>query len=131
MKKLITLSILAIATLSFTSCEKEEEQDIITNYKKAAFGGMLSTNGSLTINGKPAELNKVYDVKKGDVLKFIDPGVDIVTPGWTLYSTNGGPDIIIPGSTEEGVTYGEIIIESGSVANSYGQADVNLTYIVK
>ena len=130
MKKLITLSILAIATLSFTSCEKEEDE-LIINYKKAAFGGMLSPNGSLTINGKPAELNKVYEVKKGDKLVFSDPGVDIVTPGWTLYSTTGGPDITIPGSTEHGATYGEIIIESGSVANSYGQVDVNLTYTVK
>lgn len=128
MKKLITLSILAIATLSFTSCEKEE---LPINYKKAAFGGMLSANGKLTINGKPAELNKVYEVKKGDKLVFRDPGVDIVTPGWTLYSTTGGPNIVHPSTVEQGVTYGEIIIESGSVANSYGQADVNLTYTVK
>jgi hypothetical protein len=128
MKKLFTLAILAIATLSFTSCEKEE---LPINYKKAAFGGMLSSKGKVTINGKPAVLNQVYEVKKGDVLKFTDPGDDIVTPGWTLYSTTGGPNIVHPSTTEHGVTYGEIIIETGSVANSYGQVDVNLTYTVK
>jgi hypothetical protein len=128
MKKLFTLAILAIATLSFTSCEKEE---LPINYKKAAFGGMLSSKGKITINGKTAVLNKVYEVKKGDVLQFFDTGDDIVTPGFTLYSTTGGPDIVYPSTTEHGPTYGEIIIETGSVASSYGQVDVNLTYTVK
>ena len=128
MKKLITLSILAIAIL-FTSCSKDEDK--IVSYKKAAFGGMLSSKGKVTINGVTKELNTVYNVKKGDILKFVDTGDDIFTQGWTLYSTTGGPNIVYPSTTQQGVTYGEIIIESGSVANSYGQVDVNLTYTVK
>jgi hypothetical protein len=130
MKKLMTILAIASTTILFTSCSKEDD-GIITNYKKAAFGGMISSNGSLTINGNPAVLNQVYDVKKGDVLKFIDNGNDIYHQGFTWYSTTGSPNIVNPGTIEQGLTYGEIIIETGSVANSYGQDDVNLTYIVK
>jgi len=112
-----------------STCSKDEDK--IVSYKKAAFGGMLSSKGKVTINGITKELNTVYNVKKGDILKFIDTGDDIVTPGWTLYSTTGGPNIVHPSTVEQAATYGEIIIESGSVANSWGQDDVNLTYTVK
>ncbi len=125
MKKIITI---LFGLMIFSSCEKEKITESETlSLKKAAFGGMLSSRGKLTINGKPASLNVIYDVKKGDVLKFIDPGDDWVTPPSFDLSGNqvGG------GLVQHGLTYGEIIIESGSVANSQGSVDVNLSYIVK
>jgi hypothetical protein len=112
---------------SVMSCNKDDSitPPIYTPIYTAAFGGMLSINGSLTIN----------IVKRGDILKFIDTGVDVHHPPLWLYPINGGSPILARAEyIEEGVTYGEIIVATNgiaiSVASSQGQDDVNLTYIV-
>jgi len=126
-----TIKIMTIALMMcsvFTSCsDKEELKNEVVKTVPVAFGGMLSSRGKVTINGNQVLLNTIYQAKKGDVLKFTDPGDDWTSPPTFDLSGNqiGG------GYTEEGVTYGEIIVETGSVANSYGQTDVNLTYTVK
>jgi len=132
MKKLITILSIAILGLSFTSCTKENDELQNVREVNAAFGGTLSQNGTVTINGIPVQINEVYKVKTGDVLRFVDPGVDIFHQGFTLYSTTGGPNIVVSEDRwEQGFTYGEIIVDLGSVATSAGQDDVNLTYIIK
>lgn len=122
---------------SVMSCNKDDSitPPIYTPIYTAAFGGMLSINGSLTINDDVVELNKPYIVKRGDILKFIDTGVDVHHPPLWLYPINGGSPILARAEyIEEGVTYGEIIVATNgiaiSVASSQGQDDVNLTYIV-
>ena len=124
--KIMTITLMMCSV--FTSCsDKEELKNEVTKTVPVAFGGMLSSRGKVTINGNQVLLNTVYQSKKGDVLKFTDPGDDWTSPpSWELGTGNFNP-----GYTEQGPTYGEIIVETGSVANSYGQVDVNLTYTVK
>ena len=124
--KIMTITLMMCSV--FTSCsDKEELKNEVIKTVPVAFGGMLSSRGKVTINGNQVLLNTIYQAKKGDVLKFTDPGDDWTYP--PIYISD--PFQFIPGYTEEGVTYGEIIVETGSVANSYGQVDVNLTYTVK
>lgn len=128
MKKITTL--VAITLLALTSCTKEELVTPITSHK-AAFGGTLSPNGKVTINGKECKLNEIYDVKVGDVLKFYDPGVDIVYPDQWMYPSNGNPPHMTQqGYTEHGFTYGVIIVDAWTVKTSSGP-DVNLIYTIK
>lgn len=129
MKKITTL--VAITLLALTSCTKEESPMTPLIPHKAAFGGSLSPNGKLTINGKKADLNTIYDVKVGDVLKFTDLGVDIIHPDQWMYPSNGdSPFLAWQGYTEHGFTYGVIIVDAWTVKTSSGP-DVNLTYTVK
>ena len=123
---------LMMCLITIVSCVKDEM--LLPSYT-AAFGGMVSVNGSLTINGDGVKLNTPYIVKRGDILKFIDTGVDVNHPPIWLYPTNGGSPLLVSAAyTEEGVTYGEIIVATNgiaiSVASSQGQDDVNLTYII-
>jgi hypothetical protein len=129
MKKITTL--VAITLLALTSCSKEETTITPSVPHKAAFGGTISPNGKVTINGKECKLNEIYDVKVGDVLKFTDPGIDIVHPDEWMYPSNGNPPYLAwQGYTEHGFTYGVIIVDAWTVKTST-PPDVNLTYTVK
>ena len=119
--------------LTLFSCKKE---DIKPNTVKhtVTFGGYLSVNGTVTINGVVKSLSIPYDVKVGDVLRFDDTGADIVHPDIWLYpSGNGGSPLLAQaGWTEQGETCGIIIVDGGSAAQQLDSySDIHLKYIVK
>lgn len=134
MKKIILTLIailLMIAIVALSSCKKENETKPTKPTKPVvishlAFGGMLSSIGYVTINNINKQLGEIYEVKSGDIAKFIDLGDDQT---FILYPTNGGEPIT---TIYQGTTSGAIIIDMGiTVANYSGEGDCILTYIVK
>lgn len=123
MKKTI-ITIMAGAFLLFASCKKEETPE---PKHIAAFGGVLTANGHVYINGEEKSLEVVYDVKVGDVLRYVDTGEDWNSTGLTEIGSNEPPVI----TTHQGETEGYIIVD-GVIAQQYqGNGDCNLVYKVK
>ncbi len=132
---------MCLMAVAISSCKKEETIVKSNNlvYKTAFFSGtqsknlILTVNGSRTFDGPYIILNKSIQVKKGDVLKYVDTGEDIIiTPEEPIYQCC--PFVIVgynPAVIQQGFVYGSIVVDNQIVKTSQGQDDVNLTYTVQ
>ena len=126
MKKII---LFAFAIVALSSCKKEENVKPTPPpvvWSHIVFSGSLSSVGYVSINDVPKQLNVAYEVKSGDVAKYVDHGNDET---YTLYPSNGGPSTTY---VTQGYTSGYIIADLGVTVASYnGNGDCNLYYTVK
>ena len=122
MTKMKTILISILMCLSLLSCKKEE---FIQPQRYVLFAGYLSENSYVRINGSDVSISLIelpnltdsayygpmYEVKSGDILEYVDYGVDT--------------------DTTQGYTYGVILIDNKPVREYSGHGDCILTYIVE
>lgn len=131
MKKVITILCISI---SLMSCQKE---NIEKTKHYVSFVGDID-NGYCKINGKVCQTassldgKPIYECYTGDVLEYVDNGIDQTYAPVYMYPIGGGtPTLLSPGGVNQGYTNGYIVVDTQIVKQYEGNGDAHLTYTIK